>query len=148
MPSLPPFLPRNLQTLATEIEEQRDRVRALEAAVAERRLLEEQRLMKIAAEKEGRKRRRRAEGVQRSELDRERMRALSIQQDDSVVRIGRARASRQCKLICCTRSGANHDSISKKSSVAETGNAEMTLECEHTCVESLFPVLREPSRDL
>jgi hypothetical protein len=39
MPSLPPFLPRNLQTLATEIEEQRERIQALEAAVAERRLL-------------------------------------------------------------------------------------------------------------
>jgi cell division protein FtsL len=48
MPCLPAFLPRNLQTFATEIEEQRKRIRALEVAVAERRLLEEQRLMKIA----------------------------------------------------------------------------------------------------
>jgi hypothetical protein len=82
MPSLPPFLPRNLQTLATEIEEQRERIQALEAAVAERRLLEEQRLIKIAVEKEGRKRTRRTEGLQSNELDRERMRALSIQQDE------------------------------------------------------------------
>jgi hypothetical protein len=67
---------------------------------------------------------------------------------NSVAGIGRARASRQCNVIYCTRSGAKHDSISKKTSVVETGNAEMTLECEHTCVTNLFPKRRKPSRDL
>lgn len=86
MPSLPPFRPRNLQTLATEIEEQRQRIRALEVAVAERRLerrrLEELRLRKIAAEKEEKRQARIIEVNQRVGLDIERRRALSIQQGD------------------------------------------------------------------
>ena len=36
--ALPPFRPRIVQTLATEIKEEKEKIRALEAAVAERRL--------------------------------------------------------------------------------------------------------------
>lgn len=86
MPSLPPFRPRDLQTLATEIKEQRERTRALEVAVVERRLesrrLKELRLTKIAVEKEEKRQRRIIEVNQRVKLDIERRRALSIQQGD------------------------------------------------------------------
>jgi hypothetical protein len=93
MPSLPPFRPRNLQTLATEIEEQREKIRALEAAVAERKVqsrrLEEQRLTEIVAKKEEKRQKRIIEANERASLNIERRRALSIQQGE------RRRADRQ-----------------------------------------------------
>ena len=82
MPSLPLFRPRSLQTLAAEIEEQRERVRGLEVAAAERRRLEEQRLAKIAATKEEKRQRRSIEARQRSKVDMERRRALFIEQGE------------------------------------------------------------------
>jgi hypothetical protein len=79
MYSLPLFPPRDPQTIAKEIEEQRERVRAFGAAAAERRrLLEEQRLMRI----EEKERRWHTKVARRIELYRERGRALSIQQDE------------------------------------------------------------------
>ena len=74
--------PRNWQRLATEIEQQRERVRALELAVAERKRLEQQRLIRLANEKKERRRRRFTEATQRAQLDNERKRALFHQQDE------------------------------------------------------------------
>jgi hypothetical protein len=57
----------------------------------------------------------------------------------NVARISRTRMSPYCELICGTKRGSENDSISKKSSVAGTGSAEMTLECELTYATRLLP---------
>ena len=74
--------PRNQQRLATKIEQQRERVRALELAVAKRKQLEQQRLIRLANEKKEQRQKRFTEATQRAQLDNKRKQALFHQQDE------------------------------------------------------------------
>jgi hypothetical protein len=70
------------QRLAAEIELQRERVRTLELAIAERRRLEEQELTRMAVAKEAKAQARFARTMQRNAAHRRQNLALSLQQDE------------------------------------------------------------------